>query len=913
MQYTLYLIFAPLLFVISIVVAVYCWQQRNTVGAVTIFWFLFTVIGALFCRTLELTAADPAYIVLWNRLSYLFSPFSAVAWLAFALQYTGQGRFLHPDRFWPLLVVPVISLILLQTNDYHHLFMRGYSYFNATPTLIGLEEFPGSWFYIDHTFSDLVLTFGTLLIIREYFASRNLYRKQSAWVLIGGILPLAWTIADAINLLPDIHQNYVPVIWALAGVVLAMGVFKYRLFDLIPIARAALVDQMQDGMIVLDRVGRLVDINDAAQSILRLPFNRAAGLSLQEIFPGMPAEWAGSAPDGIHSHELSLNVAGQDRCYEMQLAPLLVNEKSREGHMLLLHDITERKQAEDALNRLNDELEKRVEHRTQALAQRTAELEALASVSSALRRAVTLENMLQILLQETSQLVTADAGLVLLLEDDHLVTASEYGFQTPLPCGSFVPPDYQDIKVLAGGEVAAALQVHPVEEADDERLLQTLAAFGTVVMVALYTTHHNLGTMVLCFHARDAFQAENREILMAISEIGSNAVQRVRVMETLEEMVRDRTRDLTTLYDISATTNEYLDLDLILDKVMTKTLQAMGSPVGLLHLEDEDNNVLQLVLQVGLQPWLEAAVHSMDAPNSLWERVRQADQVLVTRDLMNHDALGLEPATEDPHYIGVPVHAKGRLIGVLSAFVEPEKNPSEENLNLLITIADQIGNAVENTRLRQQAEQAAVMEERQRLARELHDSVTQSLYSLILFSDATRTQTNLENPERLNHYLDRMHETSQQALKEMRLLIYELRPLVLEQEGLVGALRHRLDAVERRAGLTTSFTVLDHIDLPPQVEESLYRIAQEALNNVLRHANATQVDVKLSTDGSNIELEIKDNGKGFDLAAVKNCGGIGLASMRERAEKLGADLSIQSEPDEGTRIRLLVEHGLSVN
>lgn len=911
MQYTLYLIFAPLFCIISAVVAVYCWQQRNTVGAVTLFWYLFTVIGDVFCRTMQLTSADPAYAILWNRLAYLFTPFSAVAWLAFALQYTGRDRFLHPDRYWPMVIIPVITLILLQTNDYHRLFMQGYSTFQATQTLIGLQELPGTWFYVDRGFSLLAMTIGTMLILREYFASRNLYRKQSVWVPIGSVLPFAWVAVEGLRLIPDLRQNYTPVVWAAAGSILAMGIFKYRLFDLIPIARAALVDQMQDGMIVLDRVGRLVDINDAAQSILKLTFNRAAGLPLQEVLPGMPLDWAKNTSDGPNSLEINLRVNGQERCYEVLSSPLLVNQNSREGHMILLHDITERKQAEDSLNRLNDELEKRVEHRTRALAQRTAELEALASVSSALRRAVTLENMLQILLQEAVKFISADAGLVLLLEDRQLITAGRYAFPGPFPVRSFLPIEFQEIRVTNGAGITDLLQTHPDEELQDGNPLAAFAEFETVVLVPLYTTHHSLGSMLLCFHAGDVFLDENREILTAISEIGSNAVQRVRVMGTLEEMVRDRTRDLTTLYDISAATNEYLDLDLILDSVLNKTLQAMGSSVGMLHIEDENDGSLRLMQQAGLPSWLETTVRTITGPDSLWERVYLTDQVLITHDFMGQTVLNLDPeiSKEDPHYVGVPVHAKGRVVGVLSTFVEPGKNLSEENLNLLTTISDQIGTAVENARLRQQAEQAAVMEERQRLARELHDSVTQSLYSVLLFSEASRTSS----PERLNQYLDRIHETSQQALKEMRLLIYELRPLVLEQEGLVGALRHRLDAVERRAGLATRLNVQDRIELPPQVEESLYRITQEALNNVLRHANATQVDVNLSTDGSNIELEIRDNGKGFDPASVEDCGGIGLVSMRERAEKLGADLMIQSQPGLGTTVRLLMDHGLSGN
>ena len=133
-------------------------------------------------------------------------------------------------------------------------------------------------------------------------------------------------------------------------------------------------------------------------------------------------------------------------------------------------------------------------------------------------------------------------------------------------------------------------------------------------------------------------------------------------------------------------------------------------------------------------------------------------------------------------------------------------------------------------------------------------------------------------------------------------MVHELRPPVLEQEGLVGALRQRLEAVEGRAGVKTRLLADDLADLPASVEEELYRIALEALNNALKHAAANSVNIYVRTQGKGIELEIADNGTGFDPTAMSASSGIGLSSMRERAEKLGATLTIQSTPGEGTQV-----------
>lgn len=205
-----------------------------------------------------------------------------------------------------------------------------------------------------------------------------------------------------------------------------------------------------------------------------------------------------------------------------------------------------------------------------------------------------------------------------------------------------------------------------------------------------------------------------------------------------------------------------------------------------------------------------------------------------------------------------------------------------------------------------EAQTRAALEERQRLARELHDSVTQSLYSLTLLAEASRRMAQTGDIEKVAGNIARLGETAQQALKEMRLLVYELRPLALETAGLVEALQHRLDAVEKRAGVETHFKVgLDTV-LPVEVENGLYRIAQEVLNNSLKHAEATKLIVILHAEIGEAELIITDNGKGFQSESLNDRGGMGLGNIRERTQALGGQVSISSEPGRGTEVRVRV-------
>jgi signal transduction histidine kinase len=210
-----------------------------------------------------------------------------------------------------------------------------------------------------------------------------------------------------------------------------------------------------------------------------------------------------------------------------------------------------------------------------------------------------------------------------------------------------------------------------------------------------------------------------------------------------------------------------------------------------------------------------------------------------------------------------------------------------------------------------QAEEMAVTTERNRLARDLHDSVTQSLFSLTLFTQAALERVEVGDLDRAKQSLARIADTARRGLKEMRLLVYELRPLALEGVGLVGALQQRLEMVEGRSGVQTRLLVEPEGDvkLPPNLEEELYRIAQEALNNTLKHANASSVTVRLAvtpsaTKGRHLELEVSDDGCGFDPQAVGNKGGLGLTSIRERVAGLGGELNVISAPGEGTALRV---------
>jgi PAS domain S-box-containing protein len=253
----------------------------------------------------------------------------------------------------------------------------------------------------------------------------------------------------------------------------------------------------------------------------------------------------------------------------------------------------------------------------------------------------------------------------------------------------------------------------------------------------------------------------------------------------------------------------------------------------------------------------------------------------------------------------VPLRVETKVIGVINILDKPGEL-TQEDIRVTNLFADQAAIIIEHVRLQDQAEQLAVLEERQRLARELHDSVTQALYSVTLYADAARMAFSAKKWDALETNLQEVRNMAREAMYDMRLLVFELRPFMLETEGLVSVLRARLAAVEDRAGLKTEVQVEGERRLPIGIEEELYRIAQEGLNNVVKHAAAKQVRIQIQYDQDSVWLDMVDDGLGFDTKTADQSGGFGLQGIRERVQRLGGSLKIESAPLKGTRLSVWV-------
>ncbi len=251
-------------------------------------------------------------------------------------------------------------------------------------------------------------------------------------------------------------------------------------------------------------------------------------------------------------------------------------------------------------------------------------------------------------------------------------------------------------------------------------------------------------------------------------------------------------------------------------------------------------------------------------------------------------------------WMGVPLYIQDRVVGFLRlAHVSPG-HYTAHHAGLALAVASHAAIALENARLYEEAHKVATLEERQRMAGELHDSVSQALYGIALGTHTAREQLD-HAPEKLPETLDYVLSLSDTAVTEMRSLVFELHPESLEQLGLVTLLTKLVETARARDNVVVELDLCPEPAAPLEFKEMVYRIVQEALRNIAKHAAASRVQLRMHTDGSWMDILVVDDGVGFD-ATAQFLGHYGLQSMAERAVRLGGTLTVESTPGQGTRV-----------
>jgi len=370
----------------------------------------------------------------------------------------------------------------------------------------------------------------------------------------------------------------------------------------------------------------------------------------------------------------------------------------------------------------------------------------------------------------------------------------------------------------------------------------------------------------------------------------------------LEQRVAERTRELSILYDVTAVASNVMDLDELLSRLLERSLSAIRRKAGLIQLVNGSSSHLLSNTMQGISESVAEGIAKFYKDQDNFRGLFQDYPSFNISNLPDDQRMPVSVRQSGwQNYIGVQIQdTRGQLLGILSILDETDRQLSAEEKTLLISIADHIGLAVENVALRRRAEETAILEDRQRLARELHDSVNQSLFSASMIAE-TLPRLWERNPTLVQENLTDLHRLIRGALAEMRILLLELRPVSMDEAVLSDLLQHLVNGLRGRTQLAIDLKIHGQCQIPSRIKKNLFRITQEALNNIVKHARAKHVSLSLDQCSDEIKLEICDDGQGFELNQVEG-GHLGVEIMHERARNIGANLEILSHPGKGTNI-----------
>lgn len=549
------------------------------------------------------------------------------------------------------------------------------------------------------------------------------------------------------------------------------------------------------------------------------------------------------------------------------------------------------------------------------IAEHSNRLASLLTIQQDIARHLDQHNLLQRIAEEARRLTNSSNGLVFLPVDDSLELAILSGADmAQIPIGHRLP-----VNASLSGEAFRSQKIVCVQDVQADPRAFPGSGVHSFLVAPLIFEHKSIGVLAVADKLAAAYTPEDESVLALLATNAAIGLENARLLQHEHNARREAERRITifsALRDILAVLNSNQPIERVLDYICAQARELLNADATMIRYADFAANTAATVASSNLPPEFEQIRVTPFYRGESDQKLMQRDPIVVPDiaaaleehryeldQLDEYQRAAME--AELRHFksrLKVPLFIQGNIYGALTIYYCSRHEFSEEDTRLAMTLADQLSLAIENTNLRAAQEQAAVAAERNRLARDLHDAVTQTLFSATLIADVLPRLWE-RNPEEGKRRLEEVRQLTRGALAEMRTLLLELRPSALADAGLPDLLRQLTDALTGRSRIRTSLQIHGAIDIPPDVKLAVYRIAQEALNNIGKHALASQVIVSVENIDRHFILEISDDGRGFN-PTVPTGNHLGLGIMRERAESIGAGLIIDSIPGQGTHISL---------
>ena len=708
---------------ISAGLALYSRRRHLTAGTGWFALLMFAVSVWSLSYALELNSGNLSGKLFWSKVEYLGITTIPTLWFAFALQYTGRERWLTRRNWLVLSIEPIITLLLVWTNEVHGLIWQSTELDTSGPfVMLDITSY-GAFFWVHVAYSYVLLLLGTVLLALAFIRSPKLYRRQVAILLAGLLAPWVGNALYIFRLSPFPDLDLTPFGYTLTGLAVILGLFQFRLLDIVPVARDAVIAGMPDGVIVLDAENRIVDLNPAAQRII----------GRQEDIIGQPVVLVLSGRPDIVDHfreateargEVVLGGGQAQGVYDLRTSPLHDRRGRFTGQMVLLHDITERKEAEEALE-----------------AQRQL-FEDLVIVARATTEHPTLEPTLQNALNVATSLTDAEWSGLLLLDEAGVVTNAilTTGEETPIS-----RPELVGRKLAEGisGWVAQHRQpvlVHDVT-LDDRRLilLDTPSSARSALAVPIILRQAVLGVLTLAHSMAGHFSDEHLALMQAAAGQMALALRNAQIYEEQRRLANRQ----ATLYEVLRTVGAYLDPESVARVAVVVVARMTNWPVVAVLLPEDSATGLA----ARLIPRAEAGELSSAERCEI-----SIEQSVVGRAFRIGKTQYVPDVSVDPDYVNhipavrsmmaIPLRRGERVLGVLD--IESDALAAFDGNDILLaeSLAEAVALAMDNARLhtemRQNADDLGMLYEITRIVSQslvLEDVLSETLSSALASLD----------------------------------------------------------------------------------------------------------------------------------------------------------------------------------
>jgi len=717
--YTLPLVFSTF---VSFVLAVYAWINRETIGAKAFSLLMLGIAIWAGGEILVVSSVELASKVFWVKFQYIGIVIVPVSWLLFALQYAQKDRWLTRWKVIALFVIPIINLLLVWTMEYQSFYYREFGLDTSTSYVMFVQN-PGIGYWACILFYNLVYALGIFVMFGLMLDSPRNQRAQTGVIIVGALIPWVADIVFQMGVDPIPGLDLAPFVFWITGLLTAWSLFHFHFLEITPIARELIIENLRDGMMVINSDNRIVDLNPAMEIFINRPADEVLGKTIEQAFVDRSdlAQHFGDIYDQVTEFTVEQN--GKRFSYELHMSQIKKSQGQSIGHLVVLRNITTRRQAMAELERYAD----------------------------------------------------------------------------------------QNANLLA-------------EELRQRELAESL-----------------------------------RQTMMIISSS--------------------------------------LERDAIIDEILNQLRRVLPYYSAALYLFDGDD--LNLVRVVGPET-ITDKTYTTPRRDSQVAKIFKLKKAEVFLSAFSDQ----EETPKEPVYssMAAPLVVGQEALGVLTIDRFEPQPFTQDNAEILQAFTNQAAIAFKNAEYFQQAKIAATIEERNRLAQDLHDAVNQTLFTASIMAEAL-PQVWERNPEQGRKGLIEIQQLTRGALAEMRTLLMELRPQSLTEKAIGDLLDHLTRAVSSRTRIPIDLDIENDTILPMEVQVAFYRIAQESLNNISKHAKASHVDILLDAQPDQATLTIQDNGCGFDVDQIPP-GHFGLGIMAERAAQIGASLLVTSQINLGTEVFL---------